>query len=230
MADSEPLQLPIPHSPAAAAVAGLLDAPPQPQAVLVLAHGAGAGMRHPFMSCLAGALAARGVAVLRLQFPSMTEGRGRPDPPDVAQAAIEAGLAAAADRFPELPLYAGGKSFGGRMATALQAVRPWRGLGGVVLFGFPLHPPGKPGTSRADHLPRLNCPMLFLQGTRDTLARMDLVHEVLGGLPGARLHVVEGADHAFHVGVRSGRTDQDVLQELAAVASDWMLQQRTARA
>ncbi len=226
MADSEPLQLPIPGALAGGArIAALLDAPAAPAAALVLAHGAGAGMAHPFMADLAGALAARGLAVLRVQFPFVTAGSRRPDPPPVAQAAIQAGLAAAAARFPRLPLFAGGKSFGGRMATGLQARDPWPGLRGIVLFGFPLHPAGKPATQRAEHLPQVPCPLLFLQGTRDALADMALVHQVLQGLPQARLHVVEGADHAFHVPARSGRRDADVLHELAAVAADWIAQQ-----
>lgn len=201
----------------------LLDAPRQPRCAVVLAHGAGAGMQHPFMAALANGLAERGIATIRFQFPFMESGTRRPDPPAMAQAAVEAALTSANSLLPGLPLFAAGKSFGGRMATQLQAARPTPGLRGVVLFGFPLHPAGKPSTTRADHLAQVHCPMLFLQGTRDALADLDLLRACVDPLANAALHVVEGADHAFHVPVRSGRNDVQVIAELCDRAADWML-------
>lgn len=206
------------------AVSALLDAPAQPSACYVFAHGAGAGMQHAFMAALAERLAARGVAVLRFQFPFMEQGSRRPDTPAVAQATVRAAVDEAARRLPGVPLFAGGKSFGGRMTSQAQAAAPLAGVRGLVFVGFPLHPAGKPSTDRAAHLAQVQVPMLFLQGTRDALAEMPLVREVTQPL-GARttLHVVEGADHAFHVLARSGRTDAQVLDELADAMTAWML-------
>ena len=210
--------------PDGTAVSALLDAPAQPSACYVFAHGAGAGMQHAFMAAIAERLAARGIAVLRFQFPFMEQGSRRPDTPAVAQATVRAAVDEAARRLPGVPLFAGGKSFGGRMTSQAQAATPLAGVRGLVFVGFPLHPAGKPSTDRAAHLAQVQVPMLFLQGTRDALAEMPLVREVTQPL-GARatLHVVEGADHAFHVLARSGRTDAQVLDELVEAMAAWML-------
>lgn len=209
--------------PAGGSVAALLASPASPSACFVLAHGAGAGMEHAFLAALAQRLVAQGVAVLRFQFPFMQQGSRRPDPPAVAQAAVRAAVEEAGRRCPGVPLFAGGKSFGARMSSQAQAQAPLAGVRGLVFVGFPLHPAGKPGTARADHLANVQLPMLFLQGTRDALADLALVQDVVQPLaPRATLHVVEGADHAFHVLVRSGRDDDEVLDELAATAAAWM--------
>jgi uncharacterized protein len=205
-------------------VSGLLDAPADPQACYVFAHGAGAGMAHPFMAAFATGLAARRIAVLRFQFPYMELGSKRPDAPKVAQAAVRAAIDEARRRLPDVPLFAGGKSFGGRMTTQAQAAGPLPGVRGIALVGFPLHPAGKPGIERAGHLSDVQLPMLFLQGTRDTLADLGLIREVCGQVgPHATLHVVDGADHSFHVLVRSGRTDEQVRDELLDTLAGWML-------
>ena len=189
----------------------------------MFAHGAGAGMKHPFMAALAAGLAQRGIATLRFQFPYMEQGSKRPDSPKVAQAAIRAAVHAAAQRLPGLPLFAGGKSFGGRMTTQAQAAAPLAGVQGIVLVGFPLHAAGKPSTERADHLAQVDLPMLFLQGTRDTLADLDLIRATMAKLESrATLHVVDGADHSFHVLARSGRTDDEVREELLDTMARWM--------
>jgi hypothetical protein len=207
----------------AGAVSGLLALPANPQACFVFAHGAGAGMTHPFMAALATGLAQRGVATLRFQFPYMEQGSKRPDSPKVAQAAIRAAVQAAAQRLPGLPLFAGGKSFGGRMTTQAQAADPLAQVRGIVLVGFPLHAAGKPGDERAAHLAAVKLPMLFLQGTRDTLADLDLIRKVTAKL-GDRvtLHIVDGADHSFHVLARSGRNDDEVREELLDAMAGWM--------
>jgi predicted alpha/beta-hydrolase family hydrolase len=190
--------------------------------MLVLAHGAGAGMRHPFMERLASALGDQGVATLRYQFPYMEQGGRRPDPPAVLEATVRAAVALARTRAPALPLLAGGKSLGGRMPSNAAARHGLEGVRGLGFAGFPLHPAGQPGTGRADHLGRVEVPMLFLQGTRDALAGLDLVTGVVAGLgPKATLHVVEGADHGFSVLKRSGRTDAEVLTELAVTTATW---------
>lgn len=208
--------------PSGTSVSALLCAPPQASALFVFGHGAGAGMHHPFMADLAAALGERGVATLRYQFPFMEQASKRPDAPAVAQAAVRAAVAEAAARLPDVPLYAGGKSFGGRMTSQAQAAQPL-GVRGLVFIGFPLHPAGKPGTQRAEHLAEVQVPMLFLQGTRDALADLALVRATASHLgKRATLHVVEGADHSFHVLVRSGRSDSQVLQELADAMAAWM--------
>ena len=208
-------------------VSALLLAPAQPSALLVFAHGAGAGMDHPFMAGLAAALAGRGVATLRYQFPFMEQGSKRPDPPATAHAAVRAAVAEAAARLPGVPLYAGGKSVGGRMTSQAQSAQPLAGGRGLVFVGFPLHPAGKPGTQRAAHLAAVRLPMLFLQGTRDTLADLASIRSTVSQLgTRAALHVVEGADHSFHVLVRSGRSDAQVLEELADTAAAWMTLER----
>lgn len=205
------------------AVSALAWTPPEAHAALVLAHGAGAGMDHPFLAALAGALAERGVATLRFQFPSMERGLKRPDPPPVAHAAVRAAVDAAQRRWPGLPLYAGGKSFGARMTSQAQAAEPLPQVRGLVFVGFPLHPAGKPGVQRAAHLAKVQVPMLCLQGDRDALAELALLREVLAPL-GERvtLQVQDGADHAFHVLRRSGRTDAEVVASLADAIDAWV--------
>ncbi|QSX77064.1 alpha/beta hydrolase family protein [Agrilutibacter solisilvae] len=204
-------------------VSARADVPEQPWAVLVLAHGAGAGMDHAFMAAAAQGLCARGIAVLRYQFPYMERGSRRPDPPRLAQATVRAAVAEAGARWPGLPLFAGGKSFGGRMSSQAQAEGGLPGVAGLVFLGFPLHPAGKPGVARAQHLDDVALPMLFVQGTRDELALPDLLVPVVARLATrARLHAVEAADHSFHVPARSGRTDAQVLDEVLDVAADWM--------
>ena len=211
-------------------VSALLLEPPRPRALYVLAHGAGAGMRHPFMESIAQGLATRGIGTLRYQFPYMEHGRRRIDPEPIVletvRAAVEAGREAAGGR----PLLAGGKSFGGRMtsrAAAGPALRagtaPLAGVAGLVFLGFPLHPAGQPGVSRADHLAKVDLPMLFLQGTRDTLADLALLEPIVRKLGDrATLRVIEHADHSFHVQKRSGRTDDQVLDELVAAVAGWL--------
>lgn len=194
----------------------LVRAPSSPRFAYVLAHGAGAGMRHPFMESIAEALEERGVATLRYEFAYMEAGRNRTDPPVVAAARVREAVAAARTEWPGLPLLAGGKSFGGRMTSTAQAEQPLEGVGGLAFLGFPLHPPGKPGTSRADHLLQVQVPMLFLQGSRDEFARPDLlasVTEKLGTL--ATVHLIPDGDHSFKVPKKSGRTAALVMAELA---------------
>lgn len=207
----------------ATTVSALWLQPPQPVATYVFAHGAGAGMNHSFMASLSQALAERSVATLRYQFPFMERGSKRPDSPAVAQAAVRAAVAAARERLPETPLFAGGKSFGGRMTSQAQAARALPDVRGLVFVGFPLHPAGKPGVERAAHLADVRVPMLFLQGTRDELAELGLLQGVVDGLgERATLHVEDDADHAFHVRVRSGRNDAQVVQSLAAAVAAWV--------
>ena len=204
-------------------VSGLLDSPATPQACYVFAHGAGAGMQHPFMAAIADGLALRGIATLRFQFPYMEQRSKRPDPPKVAQAAVRAAVVEAARLLPGVPLFAGGKSFGGRMTTQAQAAEPLPAVRGIILVGFPLHPAGKPGIDRAAHLTDVRLPMLFLQGTRDALADLDLIRQVTGPLGDrATLQVVDGADHSFHVLARSGRNDAQVMEELLDAMARWM--------
>ena len=204
-------------------VSGVLDTPAKPKACYVFAHGAGAGMHHAFMEAMAAGLAERGIATLRFQFSFMEQGSKRPDAPAVAHAAVRAAVAATAQQLPDLPRFAGGKSYGGRMTSQAQAAAPLPGVRGLVFVGFPLHPAGKPAIERAKHLAAVRVAMLFLQGTRDTLAELDLIRATtaeLGEL--ATLHVVDGADHAFHVLVRSGRTDAQVRDELLDAMAEWM--------
>jgi predicted alpha/beta-hydrolase family hydrolase len=203
-------------------VTAILLRPPDAWAGFVLAHGAGAGMRHAFMEAVAGALAERGIATLRFQFP-YTEARGRrPDPPGVLQATVRAAVAKARELVPDLPLVAGGKSLGGRMTSNAVARGGLPGVAGLVFLGFPLHPPHQPGEGRAEHLLAVELPMLFLQGTRDALAEPDLVAAVCRRLgPRATLHVVDGADHSFAVLKRSGRSAEEVMSELADTVAEW---------
>jgi uncharacterized protein len=206
----------------AAAVSALLIRPEPARACFVFAHGAGAGMTHAFMESAAAGLAARGIATLRYQFPYMEKGGKRPDPPAIAIAAVRAAVAEAARACPGLPLIAGGKSFGGRMTSQAQAKAPLPGVEGLAFFGFPLHASGKLSSDRADHLADVQTPMLFLQGTNDKLADLGLLRPVVAGLGGlASLHLVEGADHSFHVPVRSGRNDREVMEELLGAFAAW---------
>ncbi len=209
-------------------VEALLLRPDDANWLLVFAHGAGAGMHHPFMERLAAQLAGCGVATLRYHFPYMQQQRKRPDPPAVLTATVRAAVAAASETAPGLPLLAGGKSLGGRMtslAVADERSAPSPGIAsvrGLVFFGFPLHPAGRPGTQRAEHLARVRIPMLFLQGTRDTLADLVLLRPLCDTLvPLSTLHVVDGGDHSFHVLKRFGKTDVDVLAEVARTVATW---------
>jgi predicted alpha/beta-hydrolase family hydrolase len=215
-----PLTIPL---DAGGAISGLLDAPAGTEACYVFAHGAGAGMNHTFMSAIASGLAQRRVATLRFQFPYMEQGSKRPDLPKVAHAAVRAAVREAAKRLPDVPLFAGGKSYGGRMTSQAQAGESLPEVRGIVFLGFPLHPAGKPSTERADHLTQVQVPMLFMQGTRDTLAELELIRETTAKLGRrATLHVVEGGDHSFHVLARSGRKDEEVREELLDTMAGWM--------
>ncbi|HEX3939130.1 MAG TPA: alpha/beta family hydrolase [Xanthobacteraceae bacterium] len=204
-------------------VSGLLQTPHGARAALVLAHGAGAGMNHPFMAAVATGLAERGIASLRYQFPFMERSSKRPDSPRVAQAAVRAAVAAAARALPELPLIAGGKSFGSRMTSQAQATAPLQHFRGLVFFGFPLHPPDRPSAERAAHLSDVKIPMLFLQGTRDAFAELDRLRPVCAALgPLATLTLFEGADHSFHVPPRTGRKDTEILNEVLDAFAAWL--------
>jgi predicted alpha/beta-hydrolase family hydrolase len=204
-------------------VSALLQVPRGAEALLVLAHGAGAGMAHPFMAALAGGLAERAIATLRYQFPYMERGGKRPDPPQLAQAAVRSAVAAAAHAQPDLPLFAGGKSFGGRMSSHAQAKQSLNGVRGLVFVGFPLHPAGKPSQDRAKHLADVKIPMLFLQGTRDALAELTLLEPVCKSLgQRATLKLFAEADHSFHVPAKSGRKDAEVFAELLDVTAAWI--------
>jgi hypothetical protein len=204
-------------------VSGLLQTPPSARAGLVLAHGAGAGMAHPFMAAVAEGLAARGVATLRYQFPYMERGAKRPDSPAIAQVAVRAAVAEAAQLLPRLPLFAGGKSFGGRMTSQAQAGSPLPGVLGLAFLGFPLHAPGRATEERGRHLFDVKIPMLFLQGNRDDFADMELLQPLVERL-GARalLKVFADADHSFHVPARSGRKDEEVREELLDAFAGWI--------
>ena len=204
-------------------VSGLLQTPPSARACYVLAHGAGAGMAHPFMASIAHHLSERGVATLRYQFPYMERGSKRPDSPKVATGAVRAAVAAASRLVPELPLFAGGKSFGGRMTSQAQAALPLPGVRGLIFLGFPLHPPGEPGDARAEHLPQVKIPMLFFQGSRDEFAELALLQQ-LGARLGSRatFWMFDEADHSFHVPARSGHTDAEVRAALAGALVEWI--------
>jgi predicted alpha/beta-hydrolase family hydrolase len=204
-------------------VSALLAAAPGARACYVLAHGAGAGMTHPFMAAVAAGLSSRGIATLRYQFPSMEAGKKRPDPPALAQATVRAAVAAAARELPRLPLVAGGKSFGGRMTSQAQAASPLPGVRGLVFLGFPLHPAGRPARERAQHLAAIDLPMLFLQGTRDELATLGEFTPAVDALgPRATLRLFDDADHSFHVPRRSGRTDAQVLDAALDALGAWV--------
>jgi uncharacterized protein len=201
---------------------GLLMRSPSAKRLLVLGHGAGAGMQHSFMEALAGGLGRVGVATFRYQFPYMEERRRVPDSPLVLTATVEAAVRTAAEEAPGLPVLAGGKSMGGRMTSQAAAEGKLAGVQGLVFFGFPLHPAKRPGTKRGEHLSAVRVPMLFLQGTRDELADLSLLRPIVKGLGSlATLHVIDGADHSFHVLKKSGKTDDGVLRELAETTATW---------
>ncbi|MGH8534095.1 MAG: alpha/beta hydrolase family protein, partial [Gammaproteobacteria bacterium] len=204
-------------------VSGLLQAPKQAHACTVLAHGAGAGMAHPFMVAVAQGLADRGIATLRYQFPYMERGSKRPDAPKLAEATVRAAVMEASRLVPELALVAGGKSFGGRMTSQAQATSPLPGVRGLIFLGFPLHPAGRPSAERAQHLFQVQTPMLFLQGTRDHLADLQLVRSLAVQL-GARvtLELFQDADHSFHVPARMGRKDSEVRAEMLDALAGWI--------
>ena len=204
-------------------LSGLWQAPASPCAGLVLAHGAGAGMTHRSMAAIADGLEALQIATLRYQFPYMERGGRRVDPPTVAHAAVRAAVAEARRRAPSMPLFAGGRSFGARMTSQAQALAPLEGVRGLVFFAFPLHPAGEPASARAAHLAAVAVPMLFLQGTKDALGDVDLLRGAVAKLQErATLHLIEEADHAFHVPARTGRKDADVLAEALEVTARWL--------
>ncbi len=204
-------------------VSGIMVTPREADACFVVAHGAGAGMRHPFMAKLANDLAELRIATLRYQFPYMERQGKRPDTPAVCHAAVRAAVAAAAALVPSLPLIAGGKSFGGRMTSQAQAIDPLPAVRGLVFLGFPLHPPKQPSDTRGEHLARVQIPMLFLQGARDTFAEPALLDPLVKRLGGhATLCVLRDADHSFHVPARSGVTDAEINAEMLAALASWV--------
>ena len=218
--DAEAIRIGLPDG---ASVSGLWQAPADARAALVLAHGAGAGMAHRSMAATANGLAERCVAVLRYQFPYMEKGGKRVDPPAVAHGAVRAAAAEARRLAPQLPLFAGGRSFGGRMTSQAQAAAPLAGVRGLVFFAFPMHTAGKPSSDRAAHLADVRVPMLFLSGTKDTLAELDLLQPVVEGLGDrATLKLFADADHSFHVPAKTGRKDAEVMAELLDTAAAWM--------
>ncbi|HLZ98793.1 MAG TPA: alpha/beta family hydrolase [Steroidobacteraceae bacterium] len=219
-ADSQSVEIAVDE---ATRVSGILIAPRESKACFVLAHGAGAGMRHPFMAKLADDLAALRIATLRYQFPYMERRGKRPDTPAVCHAAVRAAVAAAATLVPSLPLIAGGKSFGGRMTSQAQSTAPLPGVRGLVFLGFPLHPPKQPSDQRGGHLAQVQIPMLFLQGARDAFAAPELLNPLvkrLGGL--VTLRLLRDADHSFHVPARSGVGDDEIHAEMLAALESWV--------
>jgi len=218
--DAEPVVIAVGD---AARVSGLLLVPSRARACYVLAHGAGAGMKHPFMSAVAAELVERGIATLRYQFPYMEQGGRRPDPPKLAHATVRAAVAEAARLLPKLPLVAGGKSFGGRMTSQAQAAAPLTGVHGLAFLGFPLHPAGRPAAERGKHLSDVQVPMLFLQGTRDALAALDQLEPLCKALgKRATLKLFQDADHSFHVPARTGRKDPQVRGEVLDALAEWI--------
>jgi uncharacterized protein len=219
MNETSELRIPTPHG----AVEALLSRPDAARWLYVLAHGAGAGMRHRFMNDIAERLAARHVATLRYEYPYISAGSRRPDPAATNEAVTRAACTYVAQEFPELRLCAGGKSMGGRMTSQAQAAAPLDRVAALVFLGFPLHAAGRPATARGDHLASVAVPMLFLQGTRDALADLALLEPICTGLgKRATLHVIDGADHGFAVLKRSGRTHDDVLDEIAVTMASWL--------
>ncbi|MBX3429296.1 MAG: dienelactone hydrolase family protein [Hyphomonadaceae bacterium] len=206
-----------------ATVSGLWLAPPKATAAYVFAHGAGAGMAHKSMAAIADGLAERGIATLRYNFLYMERGSGRPDSPAIAHQAVRAAIAKATELAPKLPLFAGGKSFGGRMTSQAQALDPLPNVRGLIFFGFPLHPAGKPSDERAKHLSDVAIPMLFLQGTNDALASLEMLKPTAKRLGRrATLALFDHADHSFHVPAKRGRKDADVLAEILDTAAAWI--------
>jgi len=212
----KPQSLSLKVSPTIGSVSAECIGPDNSKCIITLAHGAGAGMNHQFMVDLARSLADESIATLRFNFPFTENKKGRPDPPAVAHKAIEAAILKARELFSELPLFAAGKSFGGRMASQYLAAHPDAAVNGIIFYGFPLHPPGKPSAERAEHLKNVHVPMLFLQGTRDELATWDLIESVCGSLPLATLLRIEGANHAFKAG------KQNTMQILVKETVDWV--------
>jgi hypothetical protein len=206
----------LPVSAAIGKVTAEYNVPSDATCLLTLAHGAGAGMDHTFMVSLASALSAAGIGSFRFNFPFAENKKGRPDTPAVAHQTIEAAISKAHELFPDLPLFASGKSFGGRMSSQYLSTHPEAPVQGIIFFGFPLHAAGKPSIERADHLKAIQCPMLFLQGTKDTLAQWDLITEVCGSLKKAKLVKLEGADHSFKAG------KQDTMSWLVEATSEWV--------
>jgi hypothetical protein len=210
-------------TPAAGEVSAILLKPPECRALLVLGHGAGAGMRHRFMDGLAEALATRGIGTFRYQYPYAEAGRRRPDPVPTLTGTVRAAVAAARETEPDMPLFAGGKSMGGRMTSAAQAESSLPGVRGIVFFGFPLHRPGDPSDARADHLCDVEIPMLFIQGTRDRLAEIGRIESVVGKLgERAAIHVVEDGDHGFDVLKRRRKSTSEVYDETASAVRFWI--------
>jgi predicted alpha/beta-hydrolase family hydrolase len=195
--------------------------PNEATALLVLSHGAGAGMEHPFMEILAARLAAHLVGTLRFNFPYMEKGGGAPDRPKKAHPTIKAALQKAQEFATGRTVLAGGKSFGGRMTSQVAALGELEGAKGVVYFGYPLHAPGKPSTDRAAHLADIQIPQLFLQGTRDTLSNFDLIEQVCKSLKKAKLVKIESGDHSFKTLKKSGLTQEDAIEQLAAATAEF---------
>lgn len=218
----ESLLLKFPASGNSGEVSALLLNPPGARLLLVFGHGAGAGMRHPFMEAVSRKLAENGIATFRYQFPYMERRSGRPDPQPILLATVRSAVAAAKEAGGSLPMIVGGKSMGGRMSSLAAAKEPLSGVSGLVFFGFPLHPPGKPGVERAKHLSAVTVPMLFLQGTRDKLADLALLRPICDGLPMAKLNIIEGADHSFHMPKSSGISDDEALNMLVQAVKDWV--------
>ncbi len=213
---------PVTIADGAVRVSGLLDVPAQARACYVLAHGAGAGMAHPFLAAVAAELAARGIATLRYQFPYMERGTRRPDPPKLAHATVRAAAGAARRLLPDLPLVAGGKSFGGRMTSQAQALAVLPNVRGLAFLGFPLHPAGSASQERGKHLFDVHIPMLFLQGTRDKLAELAQIEPLCAALGRrATLKLFAEADHSFHVPARTGRKDRDVISDVTDALTAW---------
>lgn len=203
-------------------VSAILLRPNQATHLYVMGHGAGAGMRHPFMENMSQELAQRGIATFRYQFPYMEKGKGM-DSPKVRLATVRSAVMAAREAVPDLPMLLGGKSMGGRMASTAASEEALEGVKGLIFLGFPLHAPGKAGIARGEHLKAVNIPMLFIQGTRDKLAQMDLISEVVDGLGDhATMHIVEGGDHSFKVLKRSGRTEEEVMAEMGDAIAAWV--------
>jgi len=203
-------------SPAIGNVSAEYIVPEKAKCIIALAHGAGAGMNHSFMIALAKSLSEAGIATMRFNFPFTENKKGRPDPPAVAHKTIQAAISKAKELFPELPLFVAGKSFGGRMTSQFLSAHHDATVKGIIFYGFPLHPSGKPSTERAEHLKDVKVPMLFLQGTKDELATWDLIESVCESLPRAKLVKIEGADHSFKAG------KQNVIQVLADITNDWI--------
>lgn len=203
-------------SPSIGSVSAEAIVPDKAKCIMVLAHGAGAGMNHPFMTTLSKSLALEGIATLRFNFPFSENKKGRPDPPAVAHKTIEAAILKTREFFPNLPVFLAGKSFGGRMGSQYLSGHPDAPVNGIVFYGFPLHAPGKPSTERAEHLKDVKIPMLFLQGTKDELATWNLIESTCSALPRAKLVKIDGANHAFKAG------KQDIMKLLVNETKDWI--------